>query len=130
MGSIDMGDRPKALQVLLDLWRHSKAIGLRRQAAWAFSAVPTVPRSAKPLGDAAPELIAFVEEEFDSEQEARREDRRPAALMLAYYLEAPWSRDELKERTEALRSQPYANLRTIGRLFPGPASIRRRTAPQ
>jgi hypothetical protein len=127
IGSIDSGDRARCLQVLLELWRNGESPGLRRQAAWAFSAVPTIPRSVEPLGNATPELIQFAEEELDSEQRDRREDRRPAALMLAYYLDAPWSREELARRTEALRSPTHVNLRTIGRLFPAPPGVARRT---
>ncbi|HWO82909.1 MAG TPA: NACHT domain-containing protein [Solirubrobacterales bacterium] len=128
-GLIAVNDRVRALQALLELWRNADPPALRREAAWAFSAVPTNSRGGKLLGDANPELIAFVEEEFASDPRGMREDRRPAALLLAYYLEEPWSHEELKDRVGALWSRPGADLKTIGRLFPRSATARRRSFP-
>lgn len=111
-------DRGPALKVLLAIWRGAESSGVQAHAAWAFSAVPEIPHECSPFVDADhPQLVRFVEEQVEIEPHpGRREDRRPAALLLAYYLGAPWSDDEIAERIADI-SKGRRNLRTITDIF-------------
>lgn len=96
-GEVDLRDRPRALRALLHLWQNEKQLRARRQAAWAFASVPPVPYVDLPLGEANEDIEAFVEREFEAQDEDRgRMDRGPAAVILAYYTATQWSEERLQ----------------------------------
>jgi hypothetical protein len=95
-GWIRRQDRVRGLRVLLHLWRHETTLEGRRQAAWAFATMPLV-EDRDPLGEVDLDLLEFIEEEFTStSQGLAREDRQPAAVVLAFYTNAPWPADKLQ----------------------------------
>jgi energy-coupling factor transporter ATP-binding protein EcfA2 len=118
--AVDDDDRPRALKVLLEIWRLSSSEDLQEQAAWAFCEMPLIPRDKASFVKPSSELIRFVEEQADQEvEEGHREDRRPAALMLAYYLGVPWSDEEIREKLLRFKQDnPVGNFRTAELLFP------------
>lgn len=115
-------DRSPALETLLRTWRTSDSPDLQRQAAWAFSEAAPVSRGVGPFHRGDVHLIPFVEDQAAAEPGIpRREDRRPAALLLAYYLGAPWSDEEIIERAREIyvtRRNPKRGFGTVGRLLP------------
>lgn len=113
---VEVEERPRALKALLRLWQTAPNDDAQRTAAWAFCEIPELPREARPLGEANAELREFAKQQLESEpQRAGREDRRPAAVILAYYLGEPWSDEELaalltsEERTPGSRAHLVAN---------------------
>jgi hypothetical protein len=115
-GWVASPDRPRALRALLDRWKSEDSVESRRLAAWAFAAMPEVDRGKWPLGDGDDEKIKFVEKEIQFGSEFGREDRGPAALTMAYYLQLPWSTERFQ--TEARRFEhPWGTI--IPRLASG-----------
>jgi hypothetical protein len=61
--------------------------------AWAFASLPLVDRRVCKLGEQVPEWVQFVEKVI-----GRGGYQNEAAYVLAYYLRAPWSDEELAKR--------------------------------
>lgn len=112
---LDMKDRPRALQALLHLWRSGVNHDARRLAAWAFCETPGVPREDRPLGEPNPALCRFAQEQLGSDRSEVREDRRPAALILAYYLGEPWTDEKLSEILAAPDESPGGRAELVAR---------------
>jgi hypothetical protein len=115
LGTTDPEDSPEGLRVMVELWRDASSPLLQKMAAWACATLPEIDRSQEPLGKASPEMCAFIEEQAEIGQNENkwREDRWPAALLLGYYLQAPWSDDELAERARNLRSEKVSVLKRL-----------------
>jgi NACHT domain/Restriction endonuclease len=118
LGAVAEEDRAAALKTLLRHWRTSKAVWLQKQAAWAFANMPPAERSELSFEEDPEDLVSFIEQQFKKEDglEKWRQDRRPAALMLAYYLGEPWDDIELKSRARAFSQARRASYANIDRL--------------
>lgn len=117
-GMVRADDRARGLRVLLEIWRDGDSERLRKQAAWAFAAMPEVEREQMPLGEGDDGLYAFVEREAATEAfEGRREDQVPAAITLAYYLGKPWSDEKIAIAANGYR-QSWGTL--LGRIAKAP----------
>lgn len=111
-GWITTADRPRGLRSLFQLWKAEESEEASRLAAWAFAAMPEIDKELLPLGNADQEIIDFVETEIAVEPDTfNREDRAPAALVLAYYTGVPWSDERFKEEAARLNQ-------TWGRIIP------------
>jgi hypothetical protein len=104
LGITDPSEVSRGLHVMVDLWQRTSSALVEKQAAWACISLPGVDRAEKPLGDPSPELCKFIEEQarLGEKENGWREDRGPAALLLAYYLGAPWDEEELAEKARTL----------------------------
>jgi len=90
--------RREILERTYRLWRAGLGDAAERMAAWSFSEVAPIPDFRGALLTADESLLEFVKEQARDEPESpRRQDRAPAALMLGYYLQTPWTDDELME---------------------------------
>jgi hypothetical protein len=109
LGKIDalaVVDRSRALRALLKHWQSAPTDEAQRQAAWAFCEIPEISRESKPFGEASAKLGDFAWRQFGTKPSESREDRRPAAIILGYYLEEPWSDDEIRELLSSADHQP------------------------
>lgn len=103
---------PSLLHRLFDLWRSSESKELSRFAAWAFAALPLLERNSietsiwKDCDD-------FIREEINSEYNGRIQ----AALVNAWYRQAPWSDAELTELISETPDIEYSISSTAGRLL-------------
>jgi hypothetical protein len=113
--AVSVADRPRALRALLKIWRFAPEDVAQRLAAWAFCETPEISRETRPLGELNSELSAFIEEQFELESSDGREDRRPAAVILAYYLEGPWSDKKLVELLSSPEDGPGSRVKFVAR---------------
>jgi energy-coupling factor transporter ATP-binding protein EcfA2 len=99
--------RPRILHSLLRIWRESVSEDAQATAAWALAGIPLIDRSESPFGPSSPELERFVQSQYLTPEQGplRREDRRPAALVVGYYLGAPWQDEELGHMAAQFRHQ-------------------------
>ncbi|HEY0390755.1 MAG TPA: NACHT domain-containing protein [Solirubrobacterales bacterium] len=117
LGDIDavrVEDRGRGLRALLGQWLGAGSDDEQRQAAWAFSTMPEVERAEMPLGEGSPELCEFIEEQVkDEAPDDGRDDRRPAAIILAFYLRKPWTDAQIAELAESVRDWSMARMEPL-----------------
>jgi hypothetical protein len=112
--ALAVGDRSRGLRALLKHWQSAPTDEAQRQAAWAFCEIPEVSRKGKPFGEeASARLGDFAWRQFETRPSESREDRRPAAIILAYYLEEPWEDDEIREFLSSEDDHPGARAQFV-----------------
>ena len=95
-----------AICLLVVLWRKANLPEVQRQAAWAISELPPVSRNPLLLSTIEPGLEDFLKSQpFPWADHFGQQRMRGAALVLAYYLGAPWSDDELLLRAKKVDSE-------------------------
>jgi hypothetical protein len=85
---------PNVLNRLFTLWQTGTNEHIRRQAAWAFSTLPLLPRESEPLRG-SPDAERFVSLAGKCYSEPEFDMAPRAALVAAYYLRSPWSDAQL-----------------------------------
>lgn len=101
---------PGVLKRLADLWMRSASADVRFVAAWALSRLPLVDRALMPLGEGEDDVIRALEQINFQEKPTPAGHDRCAACVLGYYLEKPWSGNELADRfAKAYETIPKAS---------------------
>lgn len=95
------------LDRLFRLWRASPSQEIRRDAAWAFSHLPLVPRESNPLGESH-EWQGFISTAKQRYSEPLSHTESGAIVVAAYYLRAPWTDHELVELARQQRHRYIA----------------------
>lgn len=113
VGAVDVEDRGRGLRALLDQWRGAGTDDEQRQAAWAFSTMPEVEPSEMPLGNASEDLCDFAEEQVRYDAPDGRDDRKPAAIILAHYLGGPWTDAQIAELANTVNDWSMARLDSL-----------------
>lgn len=98
------------LRRLTDLWTQSPVSEVRYAAAWALSRFPLVTTVSDVLGKADERLLTFLKS-IPPEPEGRMQTHDfTCSCVVGFYLNAPWSPDELRSRAStAYRTIPAAN---------------------
>jgi hypothetical protein len=87
-----------SLNKLVDIWKSSEIPELQYVAAWSISDLPFKDRDAIRL-DASAELVELVQSSVNSpEAPLWARAKKKAALILAYYMKAPWTDEQLTEK--------------------------------
>jgi hypothetical protein len=87
---------PDVLSRLLTIWRESTQTEIQRQAAWAISNLPIIDRELNPLQKPDQKIIEFIKKWYSIKEGPFEEKfRKRASLVIGFYLEKPWTDEDL-----------------------------------
>lgn len=93
-------DEPDILGQLFKLWRQGSDKEIRSMAGWALCSQPLLPPSVRDWSASFPR--SDLDSLFQGYDELKGRNGKPAALVVGWYLRAPWSDQELAQRARAL----------------------------
>jgi hypothetical protein len=91
------------LPELVRLWRHSDSSEIQYLAEWLIATMSLAQTGALSFGEEIPVLEAFIKDKIKN---PTKRYESCAALTLAYYLETPWTREELLQVAKAKEKDP------------------------
>jgi hypothetical protein len=100
----DPSATPGVLADFASIWRGAAEKPWGYIPAWILTSLPLVAREMRPIANPSPDLIQFIE----MQAAASTLYQKWAALILAYYLTAPWDDKELASRVSSKPEKAWA----------------------
>ena len=94
---------PGVLEDLASIWRVAAEKRWGYIPAWTLTILPLVARDMRPIRNSSPDLIQFIE----MQAAGAGAYEKWAALVLAYYIKAPWDDKELAHRISSEERNPW-----------------------